>query len=297
MAFGDLIVQEYQYEYNDLLLGVDTPYHMQEISGLGGYNALRSGTTDRMGRHGATPGKQFAPHREFYIKFDLNSVDATAFGLERFIAMNAFKPRSQPDDEIPFVFWHPGSIVGKTFIYCRPVDFNLQHDRDFALMHPMFNVRFEASDPTIKSITEFSTTLTLDPDPDGVTFPLSFPLNFGPSQNNDLVYTIFGTASSHWHVSLTGQITGPRIEQVSTGKVLNLPSLEVETGHTLEIDSRTRTILLDGTGNRRGDLTAASKWFTLDPGAINDAIRYSANGPTSGSQITLTYRWEYWGEW
>lgn len=295
MADGDLVIEPYQWEYNGLLFGKGTNYLLTLVSGLLGYPAVRSGTVDRLGRHGGVAGRHYLPHREFYIKLDFATNSDVDFGLWRLVVENTFKPIVDPTAERPLTFWLPGGVADKMQIFCRPVDFNLVIDSNFNAKNPRYNIRFEATDPFMYGFQEHSAMITLAPDTTGLTFPVDFPLNFGASQANDVVVNNFGTADAHWKAVITGQVSGPRIEKVSTGEVLNFPGLEVESGHFLVLDSKERTALLDGTGNRRGDLSKESSWFLIDQSLFGESFRYSSNGPTSGSTLTVTWHWAYVG--
>lgn len=294
MTAGDLITQVYQYEYNGLLIGCGTEFFVQNVKGLLGFPAVRSGTFPRFGNHGAVPGKHYLPERQFVVELDYTPMDDDTFAANRSALMQAFGPRVNPQDELPFCFWHPGSTQ-KLQISCRPVDYNFEVNRRFALKFPETAIRFEASDPLHYTVTQFSTSITLTPDTTGLTFPIDFPLNFGASSSNEAGLFNGGTAPANWTATIAGSIEGPRLERSDTGQEINLPNLTVPGGETLVIDSAARTILLNGTANRRQFLTKASRWFKLDPGATT-SIRFSANGAVSGASVTFNWRWAFYGE-
>jgi tail protein len=291
---GDLIEDYYQYEYNGLLLGAGTLYQAIRVSGLIGYPALRSGTVDRFGNHGGSGGRHYMPHREFVLNFDYAVETDEEFAAARSELMTAFRPRVMPDDELPFVFWHPGA-PDKMYIKARPVDFNAEVNRRFALKYPEHAVRFEATDPLHYGITEYSTSLGLQIDLTGLDLPMVFPLNFGPSSSDTVTLTNNGTAPATWKCNITGLVAGPRLEKVDTGEVLNFPNLTVQLGEYLLIDEFNRQVLLNGVSSRRGDMTSASKWFKLDPGETT-TIRYANNGAASSSTATFYWHYAYWGE-
>lgn len=295
MAVGDLVTQPYQYEYNGFVMGPDCDTAVMNVKGLLGYEALRNGTVSKFGNHGGVGGRHYMTTRQFIISFDAVPADNDAFGALRQQWMSAFHPRVLPDDELPFVFWHPGTAPGKLVIDARPIDYNFDIDRDFALFHPQPSVRFEATDPFHYTLEEFSTIITLIPDTTGLTFPLDFPLDFGPATSSEAGLINGGSAPATWSAVVTGMIEGPRITvSGGEGQELNLPNLIVPAGQTLEISERRRNFLLNGEQNVRQYLTKASRWFKLDPG--NTTIRFSANGASSGATLTFTWRWAYWGE-
>lgn len=294
MPAGDLIVEPFQYEYNGLLLGSSTEFHVVSVNGLIGYPALRSGTVPRFGNHGGVAGRHYLPHREFILKLDYVASDDSTFGEYRRQVMSAFQPRVTPDQVLPFCFWHPGD-QGKMLIQARPVDFGGDVDRRFALGFPEVPIRFEAADPLHYSVQEFQTSVALTPDTTGLVFPLDFPLNFGAGVSNQVTLTNNGTAPATWSCTITGQVEGPRLEKVGSGEELNFPDLDIASGDTLVLSEANRTVLYNGTASRRGELTPFSKWFKLDP-QTTTTIRYTNNGSSSGSVATFTWRYAYWGE-
>lgn len=302
MAVGDLVTQPYQYEYNGFVMGAECPTAVMNIKGLLGYEALRSGTVSKFGNHGAVGGRHYMTSRQFIVAFDAVPGSMDEFGTLRQQWMQAFHPRVLPEDELPFVFWHPGVGPGKLQIEARPIDFDFEVDRDFALFHPQPAVRFEATDPFHYTVQEFTQQISLVADTTGLVFPLVFPLNFGPAQSNEAGLINGGSAPATWTAVITGMIEGPRIEVAGgAGQQLNLPNLTVPNGETLEINERRRSFLLNGEQNVRQFLTKASRWFKLEPISPanptgNTTIRFAANGASSGATITFTWRWAYWGE-
>jgi hypothetical protein len=293
MAVGDLVTEPFRYEYSGFAVGPDTGFYVKSCSGLIGYPALRSGTVNRFGGHGGRGGRHYMPVREFILIFDHPHNDDAEFAAARKAVMRAFHPRVHASQEEPFVFWHPGGE--KLQINARPIDFSSPLERRFALKFPEVAVRMEAVDPLHYSLQEFQQVVSLTADTTGLVFPLDFPLNFGPSSSSQASLFNGGSADAPWRVEITGPIEGPRLEKVGTGEILNLPNLNIEAGHTLIIDEKDRTILLDGVASRRGDLTAASRWFKLDAESTT-TIQFASNGVPSGSTATFTWRYADWGE-
>jgi hypothetical protein len=302
MAIGDLVTQPYQFEYSGFVMGTDTNTEVMNIKGLIGYGALRNGTVTRFGNHGGVGGKHYMDARQFIVQFDAVPASEDEYGILRQQWMTAFRPRTLPQDEEPFVFWLPGASPGKLQIEARPIDYNFDIDRDFALFHPQPSVRFEATDPFHYTVQEYTQQIALSADTTGLVFPLVFPLDFGAATSNEAGLINGGSASATWTAVIAGLIEGPRIEvSGGEGQTLNLPNLTVPAGETLEINERRRSFLLNGEQNVRQFLTKASRWFKLDPISPtnptgNTTVRFAANGASSGATITFTWRWAYWGE-
>lgn len=293
MAVGDLVTEPYQYEYSGFVVGPNTGFYVKTVNGLIGYPALRSGTVNRFGGHGGRAGRHYMPVREFILQFDHPHNDEVEFASARRAVMRAYRPRVLPSQEEAFVFWHAGG--DKKIVWARPIDNSIPLDRRFALMVPEVSIRFEAVDPLHYSLQEHQQVVTLTADLTGLSFPLNFPLNFGPSSSSQASLFNGGSAPATWSVEITGPIEGPRLEKVGSGEILNLPNLNIEAGDTLTINEKDRTILLNDTASRRGDLTSASRWFKLDP-ETTTTISFASNGTPSGSTATFTWRYADWGE-
>lgn len=293
MADGDLITQDFQYEYNGLLLGAFTPFEAQSISGLANLPNVRTGSVGRFGRHGGVGGRHYQDIRHVAITWDIfDGLDDAEFATRRDELQLAFAVIEDPAGVKPFVWQHPGR--GKLRLYCRPIDRTTPINREFSLRYGEVSVRLEATDVWIYSNTEKSATMSPGTTTGGLSFPLDFPLVFGSggsggsaSLNNE------GTAPAPWTATITGSTPNPKITHVESGRYLELSGLTVDTGDTLVFDSKDRTILYNGTASRRGLLTTASSWFALQPGL--NTIQFSSGGVATG-QLTFNFRDTYWSD-
>src|SRR5688500_10440094 len=228
MAVGDLVTEYFRFEYNDFVVGPNTGFYVKTCNGLLGYPALRSGSVNRFGGHGGRGGRHYMPIREFILVFDHPHNDDSEFAAARKSVMRAFRPRVMASDTKEFVFWHPWGE--KLLVYARPIDYSTPLDRRFALKFPEVAVRMEAVDPLHYSLQEYQQVVALVADTTGLVFPLTFPLNFGPSSSSQASLFNGGSAAATWSVEITGPIEGPRLEKVGTGEILNLPNLNIEAG-------------------------------------------------------------------
>lgn len=299
MAAGDLIFTDYQYEYNGVLFGWETLMDVQELSNFIGYPTVRSSTEDAFGRHGGVPGRHYLPSRTFTMEFNIQgSEDDTEYAATRKLVTSALAPRSHPRDQIEFVYQHPGSA--KRFVLARPTDLVINVDRMYALKYPHGTVRFEATDPRHY---ELETQLAMTGLPDtggGISFPLVFPLNFGPGLGGgESVVANTGNAPAHWIAEISGPVTNPRLECTnSTGETyfLEINGLSIGVGEKLVFNSKTKAVLL-GTQSRRSFLTPQSSWFTLDPYPETCTLRFrSSDIPVTTSTLTFTWHNAYWGD-
>lgn len=293
MADGDLIVQNFQYEYNGLLLGAFTPFELQDMSGLDSLPSIRSGSVDRFGAHGGVGGRHYQGIRTIMATWDIyDGLTDADFVFRRNELQEAFAVIEDPDDVKPFVWQHPGRP--KLRAYCRTVDRTTPTDRMFSLRLGIVSVRLEATDPYVYSNTEASVVASPGVTTGGLDFPLDFPLVFGSGSSGGS-QSVFngGTAPAPWTATISGSTPNPKITHVESGKYLELQGLTVASGDTLVFDSKLRSILYNGTASRRGFLTPSSSWFELQPGL--NSIQFSSGGVTTG-QLTFNWRDTYWSD-
>ena len=123
----------------------------------------------------------------------------------------------------------------------------------------------------------------------GLTFNATTNFTFGSAGSggiNNLINA--GTYPTDWSAVFVGPLTDPVIEHIDQSATLGL-SLVLGASDTLTLDSRTRSVLLNGTASRYSALTPGSRWFQLTPGS--NTIRFRA-GTGSGS-MSVTYRPAY----
>lgn len=298
MAAGDQITTDYQYEYNGILFGADTNYDVLELSQFLGYPQARTSTVGAFGRHGAVRGRHYVPERIFTVEMQvIGSSDDGSFAEEMGLVGHAFRIRSNPRDELPFVYQHPGRP--KRVIFCRPINVAIPVNRTFSLKIPKVTVQFECSDPRHYDLELKEETATLPTTGDGLDFPLDFPLDFGLGSSNSVDIINGGDAPSHWTGTVTGPATNPRIEASSqiTDETLFLAfqNLTIVDGEELVLDSRDRSILLNGQ-NRRSALIPGSIWWSIPEFPDILTIHYtSSDDPITTSTFTTTWSDATWG--
>jgi len=151
-----------------------------------------------------------------------------------------------------------------------------------------FSLQLTAPDPLRYSAALNAASCPLPTSSGGVTFPLSFPLDFGEgSSGGRLQLDNRGTAPS-WPVwRIAGPCTDPVVINPETGEQLAF-GLTVQAGEVLVVDSDARTVLLQGTASRRSFLLPDSEWFPLRPGS--NRIGFRAAQTESAARLTAEWR-------
>lgn len=150
-----------------------------------------------------------------------------------------------------------------------------------------FNIEWYATDPRLYSYTELSDVVTgLGTNP-GMTFDMTFDLDFGGIGTSDsIIVENVGSIETYPTVVFTGPITDIGLENVTQNLNMEFTLSDLAEGDTLTLDFYNRTILLNGSINRHYWLDDSTQWWTLDPG--DNTIRSSG---TSAGTPTMTIYW------
>lgn len=105
----------------------------------------------------------------------------------------------------------------------------------------------------------------------GFAAPFVAPFTLPASTLGIATLTNAGNAPAPWTARLDGPLTGITVSHLQSGRRLDLSftangSLELAAGDYVLLDSDARSVLLNGTADRRTQLTIDSTWWDLDPG-------------------------------
>lgn len=155
-----------------------------------------------------------------------------------------------------------------------------------------WGVSLFAADPRMYSDT--LNTGTYDPTDSGaggLAFPLAFPLTFDASEGvGRLTVENEGTISTPATFTITGPVTNPTLDNDTTGESVYFTGLALASGDTVVLDTRDRTVLLNGT-TLRPDLVdpALTDWFDLEPG-VNLLRLRGDDMVTTETELSVSYR-------
>lgn len=122
----------------------------------------------------------------------------------------------------------------------------------------------------------------------GAAMPMVFPLVFTGAGGTTGIVTVTnaGTYPAKPVLRVTGPVSDPVLENITTGRRLMLTGLTLSAGDYLDIDMDARTVTLNGSTSRRGYVAAGSDWWTLDPG--DNAVRFGASAYNATAQLQVT---------
>lgn len=186
---------------------------------------------------------------------------------------------------VPFYFKAPG--IDERMVLVKPQ--GCKYDWSELRRIGSTDVQFKmfAEDPRLYSAEETETVIAYGGDAGtGFGFNLGFNFGFGPAiLPNGANITNVGNRSTPVVYEITGPVTSPTIINDTLSKTLAF-NITLEATDTLTIDLGNKTVVLNGSLNRRGVLSEPN-WYLLEPGT--NFIRYGG-GAGTGSFLTVRYR-------
>lgn len=154
-----------------------------------------------------------------------------------------------------------------------------------------WQIQLAAPDPLRYATTASTASCGLATTSGGLSFPLVFPLDFGPGAGGGTLALANAGTTATWPTwTITGPVTNPVIVNTGTGERLAL-TLTIDAGQQLTLDTDARTVMLAGVASRRGALGATSTWFPLRPGTTAVAFQAASYDPAANLAATWRSAW------
>lgn len=253
---------------------------IDKVAGLDN-SPYRETTRDHEGTDGGFLDAEFEKGRDVILE---GTVYGSPDTLEAYLdSLKAnYAPVTSP---VPFLFKAPGVSERLLFVKSR----GCNYDWDLARRIGCTPIQFKmfAEDPRIYDSSLSSLLISYGGDAGlGFAFNLAFNINFGGGATPG-GQTLFngGNRSTPITFVITGPVDNPILTNTTLGKTIAF-NISLSALDTLTIDSRTRTVFLNGNINRRNTMTA-DQWFDLDPG--NNFIGYGGQSG-SGSTVQVSFR-------
>lgn len=122
----------------------------------------------------------------------------------------------------------------------------------------------------------------------GITPPFTPPVTLPAGTLGGLTAVNGGNTDAPWTARIDGPTTpsaAPFLQHEDTDEFIDFAGgggLELAAGEWVDLDSRHRTVVMNGTADRRINVLSTSRWFSLAPG--DNPIRFAGSG-------TLTFTW------
>jgi hypothetical protein len=249
-----------------------------QVSGLD-TAPLRTSTDEHQGMDGTYIDTPFMSSRTIIVTGNLYTDPADPDTL-----LNSLRRDYAQDTVRPFYFQLPGQ--GTKFINCQGG--GLVYDVDTNRRVGMTPVQFTllAEDPYIYDYPPTSATVAV---PTlsilGMSFNMTFNLGFGgPLPNFGATVNNNGTHTAYPFITITGPVVNPVLTDSYSGTSMAL-SISINAGDVLTIDTRLKSIVLNGTVSRRTAM-AGLKWISVPPG-VSDTISFTADSGTGQCTVQL----------
>lgn len=272
-------------ELQGLTIGAGTGYRWATMPEGFGVSDYRSQDAMLPRQDGVVAGDDRLSGR--MITFDVHVLGTSAVTAEQ--AANTLKGVFSPlQADVEMSFNLSGGVDGYT-VFGRPRSCPVVLDKKFLGGALRARCSFWATDPRLFG-AEVTTIIALPAGTAGLLFPAEAPFVFGGlSSPGEAIINVGGEYDTDWTATFAGPVTAPRIEHVELGRALSFPTLSIAIGETLVLDSRTKSVLLNGTTSRYSSLSSGSRWWVLSTGP--HTIRFRAGSGTG--DVTIRHRPAY----
>lgn len=150
-----------------------------------------------------------------------------------------------------------------------------------------FMLDLTTTDWRFQSQTLTTSTVTL-PQSGGITYPVTFPVQYGSGSGGTETIINSGTAPAVPTIVINGPAINPVVTNQSTGEKFGL-ILSLVAGDVITVDCGARTVVqgaasgVTSTTNRMGAKTANSTFFSIEPGTVS--LGFTADSYDTGTAV------------
>ena len=270
--------------YRGLVMGQE-PVNVRTVEGLADLPELRVSDRPLLLRHGFHAGTDLMGARTITLELEVVAYEEATFTAAVAELLAAFTV----GEEAPFTFLVPGLAGGDVgMVLARTRKRATVVDDDYLGWAAAFAVELVATDPRIYAATESVVTTTVPTEGVGRTYPLTYPRDYGAAGTGGLILaTNAGNVATPWVARLDGPLNYPRLENLTTDKLLEL-DMVLQAGEFVTLDSARRSAMFMGSSPVYSSLSPASEWWDLDPG-VNE-VSFRTIDITDAGTVQLAWR-------
>jgi hypothetical protein len=282
-----LVVQDYQWEFDGLLLGLGTPYAVKKNTGFKDLAGVHGGGTLRSRQHGTYVEPNYSNGLVYDLEFEISSTPSVSFTA----AVQALEiGTGVQDSPRPLWFQLPGQTLRVAQVMCTARGIPVGTSFPFGLAEGC-KMQFFAPDPMKYGATQNQST-GLPTSSGGLTYPLVYPLNYGSTGASGRV-TVSNPGSAPMSPQFT--VVGPIdslgfqvtcIEDALTSQYVG----SVGALDQFYIDTRTGITTLNGSPR----LVSFTSWPVIPPGATRTFAFGVPGVPNLAASLMVTSTPGYW---
>ncbi|MFD8470416.1 hypothetical protein ACFV10_35525 [Streptomyces cyaneofuscatus] len=294
-----LELTDWQYELGGVLMGAGTSVQVMETTGLG-RAPVRDNDVDQPSMDGTWPGPDYYAARQ--VQFDaavrIPGDPAACHDIVAALQAAADDPavRLVGGATMPLRLKRPGRPVKRLYGRLRMEE--PEYGRVIHGYVPL-DLEFVATDPGFYADEETTTEIPLGwLTGGGFAAPVVAPIyvqSGTTAADRPGWATNAGTGQAWPVIRISGPVANVSVINATTGRRLDLPTLNLAAGQWVEIDTRPgrRTVRRENGGNASSLLTPASRidLFSLPPGVSE--MRWTGFDNTNTSRMRLTWRDAY----
>lgn len=277
---GELVMENWQAEWEGLLLGQGTRYNIASFIGFD-LPGMRTTDVERPLEHGVYAQTDLLTARTIELSLTVTG-DTQEDAATRLEALKAsFEPRTE---EAPLVVQLPG--FGKRLINARPRRCSFPMAGS-GLAHPVL-VQWLCPDPRMYAVDEQGDSVGLPTAAGGRSYDRVYDVSYGAMPLGGRIYVRNdGNVTTRPVIVIAGPVTDPVVRNLTTEQEERF-SIDLASTDELVVDSVERTVMLNGTTSRLSALSTDSEFIELASG-VNE-ITFAGDGSDPMARLAIVWR-------
>lgn len=235
--------------------------------------------------HGSKLGNAYFEGKTIMIELEVGGSTPAEFIARRTALFEKLTLQEFGDDYIDFDFY----LADGKILTARGTIKDVSADLSVGnLTHGALNFTFEMEEPFFKSKQSYSVEFNITKG-GGAGVPMSIPLDFSVGSDGYVDVYNGGNVFVFPVITFTGDLTNPRLDNLTSGKYIALSMALAASTNTVEIDTFDRTVL-DETGANKRDKVLGD-FFVLNIGS--NQLRLSSDNALEGGKVKIEYQYYY----